>query len=140
MSTATERRYPDPAIDPESRPFWDATATGVLLLKRCRSCDATHYYPRSICPHCFSEETEWYPASGRGIVYSYSVARRVEVPYVIAYVTLVEGVTVMTNIVECDPDAVRIGQEVELTFRKTEGGKGLPVFRPLDRPHAGSSA
>ena len=51
-------------------------------------------------------------------------------PYAIAYVTLDEGVTLMTNIVECDFDRIAIGQEVEVTFRTTEGGHALPVFRP----------
>ena len=56
--------------------------------------------------------------------------RRVEKPFAIAYVTLDEGVTMMTNIVECDLDGIAIGQEVEVTFRTTEGGHALPVFRP----------
>ena len=56
--------------------------------------------------------------------------RRTEVPYVIAYVTLEEGVTMMTNIVDCDPDAVRIGQRVKLSFRPSDGGPPLPMFTP----------
>ena len=56
--------------------------------------------------------------------------RRVAAPYAIAYVTLDEGVTLMTNIVDCDFDRIAIGQEVEVTFRTTAGGHALPVFRP----------
>lgn len=134
MITQKERRYPDPAIDAESRPFWDAAAQGKMLLGHCRACGAAHYYPRSICPHCFGTDTEWTPMSGRGTIYSYSITRRVDVPYVIAYVTLPEGVTVMSNIVECDVDTLHVGQQVELSFRTTEGGQALPVFRPSARP------
>ena len=57
--------------------------------------------------------------------------RRVPAPYVIAFVTLAEGVSMMTNIVDCDLDAVAIGQDVQLTFRETEGGYALPVFTPV---------
>jgi uncharacterized OB-fold protein len=105
----------------------------VLLLKKCKACDVTHFYPRAVCPHCLSGDTEWYAASGKGRIYTFSVMRRVATPFAIAYVTLDEGVTMMTNIVECDLDGIAIGQQVEVTFRKTEGGHALPVFRPCGR-------
>jgi uncharacterized OB-fold protein len=56
--------------------------------------------------------------------------RRAAVPYAIAYVTLAEGPTMMTNIVDCDFDRLRVGQAVKLTFRDSEGGPPLPVFAP----------
>ena len=64
--------------------------------------------------------------------------RRVDAPYAIAYVTLAEGVTMMTNIVECAFDRLSIGMEVEVRFRQTEGGISLPVFRPRADPVAGN--
>ena len=56
--------------------------------------------------------------------------RRVPVPYAIAYVTLEEGVTMMTNIVDCDLGAIRIGQRVKVVFKPTEGGPPVPMFTP----------
>jgi len=56
--------------------------------------------------------------------------RRVPVPYALAYVTLEEGVTMMTNIVDCDLDAIRIGQRVRLVFKPAEGGPPVPMFTP----------
>ncbi len=120
---------PNPALD--AQPFWDGTAVGKLLLKRCGDCGETHYYPRAICPHCFSSETEWYEATGRGTIYSFSVMRRAPVPYVIAYVALEEGVTMMTNIVDCDFDALAIDDEVEVVFHPIDGGFSLPLFTPV---------
>ncbi len=125
-----ERKIPAPPVSPETQPFWNAAAEGRLLIKWCRSCDQAHYYPRSICPFCFGDTTEWREASGRGTIYSYSIMRRVPVPYAIAYVTLEEGVTMMTNIVDCDLDAIRIGQQVQVVFRPTEGGPPVPMFAP----------
>jgi uncharacterized protein len=59
------------------------------------------------------------------------VSRRAgPIAYCIAFVTLDEGVTMMTNIVGCDLDAVRIGQPVRVVFRKTEGGVSMPMFAP----------
>ena len=72
----------------------------------------------------------WQEASGRGTVYTYSVMRRAPVPYCIAYVTLAEGPTMMTNIVDCDLDTVRIGQAVRLVFKPSEGGPPVPMFTP----------
>jgi uncharacterized OB-fold protein len=129
--TTTARLHPDPIVSLESERYWEATREGVLLLKRCRDCGRTHHYPRAVCPGCLSGDTEWYRARGRGTVYTFSVMRRASPPYVIAYVTLDEGVTMMTRIVGCDPDRLAIGDAVEVTFEPTEGGHALPVFRPL---------
>jgi uncharacterized protein len=69
-------------------------------------------------------------ASGQGTIYSYSVFRRAPIPYAIAYVTLAEGPTMMTNIVDCDLDTIRIGQAVRLAFKPTDGGPPVPMFAP----------
>ena len=127
MATS-ERPIPAPQVTPETRPFWDAAAEGRLLIKTCTACGQAHHYPRALCPFCFSDRTEWRPASGRGTIYSYSVMRRVPVPYAIAYVTLEEGISMMTNIVGCDLDAIRIGQAVRVVFAPTEGGPPVPMF------------
>jgi uncharacterized OB-fold protein len=125
-----ERKIPAPPITPETEPFWAAAAEGRLLIKKCLSCGQMHHYPRTICPFCGSDTTEWLQASGRGTIYSYTIMRRAPVPYAIAYVTLQEGVTMMTNIVDCDLEAIRIGQEVKVVFRPTEGGPPVPMFAP----------
>ena len=125
-----QRKIPAPAVTPETKPFWDAAADGRLVIKQCTACGQSHHYPRTICPFCGSDATEWRPASGRGKVYTYSVMWRVPEPYVIAYVTLEEGPTMMTNIVDCDLDSVRIGQAVRVVFKPSEGGPPVPMFAP----------
>jgi uncharacterized protein len=124
----TERVIAAPPVNPETKPFWDAAARGKLLIKKCLACGELHYYPRANCPFCFSDRTQWQETSGRGTIYSYSVMRRAPVPYAIAYVTLAEGVTLMTNIVDCDLDAIRIGQKVELVLKPSIGGPPVPMF------------
>ena len=125
-----ERKIPGPPVNPETKPFWDAASAGKLLLKRCTACKQVHYYPRAICPFCSSEKTEWTEAEGRGTVYSYSVFRRAPIPYAIAYVTLSEGVSMMTNIVDCDLDSIRVGQAVRVVWKATEDGPPVPMFTP----------
>lgn len=124
------RKIPAPVKNPETMPFWQAAAKGELLLKTCRACGEPHFYPRSICPFCGSDDTEWLASRGKGRIYSWSAMRRVPVPYAIAFVTLEEGPTIMSNIVECDFDALRIGQQVEVVFQPAEDGTAVPMFRP----------
>jgi uncharacterized OB-fold protein len=125
-----DRKIPDPNPNPETEAFWAATNDGKFMLRYCGDCGKTHWYPRAICPHCFSEKSEWREASGRGTIYTYSVTRRADPPYAIAYVTLEEGPTMISNLVDCSYDDLAVGQAVELTFKKSEGGLAVPMFKP----------
>ena len=126
-----ERKIQAPQPNPETQAFWDAAAAGKLMIGKCTVCGQVHYYPRAICPHCLSDKTELQQASGDGTIYTYSVMRRTPVPYAIAYVTLQEGVSMMTNIVDCDLDKIKIGQGVRLVFKPSESGQLVPMFTPV---------
>ncbi|CAJ95204.1 DNA-binding protein [Cupriavidus necator] len=120
--------YNPPIEHPDNAEFWAAAREGRLLVKHCDSCGKPHWYPRPLCPFCMGS-THWKEASGRGTIYSFSVTRRAgPTPYCIAYVKLDEGVTVMSHIVDCDLDTVRIGQKVVLRFAPSEGGAPVPTF------------
>ncbi len=125
----TERKLPAPLINPESGRYFEAAKQGTLLVGKCHECGEHHYYPRALCPHCFSDRTEWVPAKGTGAIYSYSTMHRgVPVPYTIAYVTLDEGVSMMTNLTDCDLAALKIGARVKLVFKPAEDGTPVPMF------------
>lgn len=126
-----ERKIPAPTPTPETEPFWQAAREGRFLIRVCRTCERAHWYPRALCPFCFSENTEWREASGRGSIYTFSIMRRAKEPYAIAYVKLDEGPMMMTNIVDSDFENIAIDQRVELVFRETEDGPPVPVFRPV---------
>ncbi len=130
MTTETQtRKIPAPLPNPENQPYFDAAAKGTLLVGKCKDCGEFHFYPRRLCPHCFSANTEWLPAQGTGSIYTYSTMHRgVPVPYTIAYVTLDEGVSMMTNIVDCASDTIRIGQKVRVVFKPSDGGPPVPMF------------
>lgn len=127
---------PAPTPSPETSEFWAATAEGRLLLKRCNDCATVIWYPRALCPQCHSKDTSWFDAAGTGQVYSFTVSRRGEgayresAPYVLAYVELEEGPRLMTNIVDCDPESVTVGQRVRVVFADTGEGSALIRFAP----------
>lgn len=136
MSTATDGEFRG---SPENADYWRAARAGRLLVKRCTACGKPHYYPRAHCPFCGSTRTEWIESSGLGSIYSFTVVRRAHPPYVPAYVTLPEGVTMLTQIVDCKPDSVFIGQAVRVVFLPTDESRHVPMFTPLgDRSDSGA--
>ncbi|MDA7419203.1 OB-fold domain-containing protein [Xenophilus arseniciresistens] len=119
-----------PQVDAATAHFLAQAREGVLSTRRCTACGKLHWYPRALCPFCMGD-TEWVALSGQGTIYSVSVTRRAgPTPYAIAYVTLDEGITLLTNIVDCDLDSLKIGQRVAVTFKPAEDGASVPMFRP----------
>jgi hypothetical protein len=137
MSDRPKYAKPLPRVDEESKGFWEACRRHELYIQRCRDCGAARYYSRALCPSCLSDAVEWLRCSGRGTVYTFTVTYqnqaggfRDELPYVMAYVELEEGVRMLTNIVGCTPDAVRIGMPVEAVFEDVTPAATLPKFKP----------
>ena len=133
----TPYKKPLPRIDEESRGFWEALQRHELYVQRCRRCSTTRFYPRAVCPVCMSSDVEWVRCSGRGTVYSFTVTHqnqapgfREELPYVLAIVELDEGPRVMTNVVGCAVDAVKVGMAVEVVFEDVTSDVTLAKFRP----------
>lgn len=124
------RKIPAPKVLPETQAYWAAADEGRLLVKRCNACGQYHHYPRDICPHCLSDDTVWQDAAGTGSVYSFSTMGQGDAAYTLAFVTLDEGVTLMTNLVDCDPARVRIGDRVKVVFQPSQGGHAVPMFTP----------
>lgn len=129
---------PFPVPDGDSRPFWEGVAQHKLLIQRCESCQRFIFYPRSLCPYCFSEAPAWVEASGVGTIYSYTVAHQAfgpfaaQVPFVVAIVELAEGVRMMTRITGAEPASVRIGAAVRVVFEQAGENVMLPYFQLVE--------
>lgn len=130
-----------PELTVDTEPFWRGCAEGVLRIARCRACGLYLHPPRPACRRCRSMDVAPEKVSGRGTVHTFTVVHHafipgVEVPYVVAVVELDEqaGLRLLTNIVECDPAAVRIGMPVEAVFTPISGVEGVavPQFRPSE--------
>ena len=126
---------PLPEITPESRPFWDGCRRHEYLVQRCQRCGERQHYPRGVCASCWSADLEWQRSAGRGRIYTFTVVHRTqargfkdELPYVLAWVDLDEGVQVLTNIVGADPGALRIGVAVRVVFDDVNEAISIPRF------------
>jgi len=130
---------PAPAINSATAEFWKATTEGRFLLQRCDACDIVLWFPRRNCPKCWTEDVSTFDAQQSGTIYSFTVVRKGTGafkdagPFVIAYVELADGPRIMTNIVDCDIDALHIGMPVEMVFHDTGEGSALYRFRPASR-------
>ncbi|MCZ2111874.1 MAG: Zn-ribbon domain-containing OB-fold protein [Dehalococcoidia bacterium] len=120
-----------------SQPFWDGAKEHRLLLQRSKRTGKYIYYPRAVSPYGPGDELEWVEASGRGTVYSFTIARRPtgpqwaeEGPYVIAIVELEEGPRLTANILGCAPEQVAIGMAVTASFEDVTEDVTLVQFRP----------
>lgn len=118
-----------------TRPFWDGCREHQLRLPRCNDCGRWFFAPEIACIHCFSQNWQWLDSPGRGSLYSYSVVHRAPVPghpvpFVFAVIELDEGVSLFSNLVQCDFDAIAIGMRVEVVFEDGPDGRTLPRFKP----------
>ena len=127
---------PLPVIDHDSAPYWEATREGRLDIPLCGDCGKHHFYPRSICPCCHSDNLRFNTVSGRGKVHTFTIARRPagptfadDVPYVVALIELEEGPRMMSRIQTGDPAKVHIGAKVEVTFVKATDEVTFPYFK-----------
>jgi hypothetical protein len=119
-------------------PYWKAARDERLVIQQCLDCSSYQFFPRLFCLKCMSENIEWRPSSGHGTIYTFTVNRRgsnpymnERVPYVVAMVTLDEGVRIMANIIESEIGNVRIGARVGVVFEKVTEDITLPQFRLL---------
>ena len=134
----SDYKKPLPQVEPYTQAFWDGTKNGKLLIQTCNACNARIFFPRKQCPECWASDLGWIEASGKATVYSFSVtyegveaAFKEDLPIVLAWVDLDEGIRMQTNLVDCDPESVSIGQQVEVVFKDVTDEITLPYFRPV---------
>ncbi len=131
---------PRPAPDSMTQFFWDGANNGRLLVLRCCTCAKFIHPPRPVCRFCLSTTLAAGEVTGRASLYTWTVAERAfhpffveKVPYVYATVELVEqpGLRLITNVVNCPHEALRVDMPLQVLFREIAPGFMLPMFQPL---------
>lgn len=128
---------PEPNAD--TAPYWDGLNQRRLRLQRCADCGKVRHYPRPMCDACHSMQAEWFDASGRGRVHSWTVTHhafhpgvRPDLPYTLVTVDLAEGVRMNAQLRRLAPDELRVGMPLQVDYELATDGLMLPVLVPAD--------
>jgi len=131
---------PRPLLGRDTRGFWEHLRRHELVIQRCRECRAYRHHPRPMCPECHSLAFEWAPMSGRGEVYTYALVHHLlhpfwagRTPYNVVLVELEEGVRIVSNLVECPNEEIRIGMPVTVVWEDVSEEISLPMFKPVSQ-------
>ena len=117
--------------------YWEGCKNHQLCFQQCKNCGTYRHYPRPMCPNCHSMDTQWTPVSGKGKVYSMTVAHRtihpgfMDLPYAVVIVEMEEGIRTVGDIVNAKPDDIYIGMPVEVVFDDVTEEITLPRFRKV---------
>jgi hypothetical protein len=127
---------PLPALQGPTGEFYAWCQKGELRFQRCDACATWRHVPREICARCGSSAWSWQRASGRGRIFTWTVAARAmhpafvdDAPYAPVVVEMEEGVRLVSQMVDCAPDALAIDMPVEVVFVAVTPEVTLPKFR-----------
>ena len=125
---------PKPLIDTDSQVFWEGVQNHELKLQHCDDCQDYIFYPRLLCPNCFSDNLTWRNTSGKGVIHSYTVVHKAmppfneETPYVVGIIELQEGVRMMSRI-EGERSEIEIEKPVSVVYKQVDEETTLPYFQ-----------
>jgi uncharacterized OB-fold protein len=114
---------PMPVPTPTTAPFWDALREHKLRIQYSPSTGRYVFYPRILAPGSLADDLEWREISGAGTLYTFTVSYRPvsphfaeDVPQILAVVQWDEGPRFSTEIVNAEPEAIRVGMRVQPVF------------------------
>ena len=131
---------PMPVMTEISAPFWSALKDGSIQLQQCNACHAWTFYPRRHCASCLAHDLTWKEVSGRGTLYTFTVACIPTLPefagpdaQILAVVELEQGVRINTTLVGLAPETIKIGMPVKpVRARVKEDGTVLLRYTGAD--------
>jgi len=114
---------PMPVKTPVSAPFWDALAEHTIRIQYSPSLGRYVFYPRILSPRTLADDLEWREISGKGTLYTFTIAMKpvsphfaADVPQLLAVVEWDEGPRFSTEMVNVDPVELEIGMRVRPVF------------------------
>ncbi len=107
-----------------------------LAAGKCKNCGRIYFPARLVCPDCGSKDIETIRLSGQGQLETYTIIRVAPsgfgdlAPFAVGIVKMDEGVRVMGQVVDCDPEALKIGDRLVTQFRRIneEGKTGMIIY------------
>ncbi len=128
--------------------FWREIPSRYNLIgTKCGSCGTVDFPPRTICPTCGRRsigKMQRIRLKGRGKIVTYTVVHdaptqlEMQKPYVVAIIEMDEGARITSQVIDVDPNEVKIGMPVQATFRRLgqEGEAGVIHYGYKFRPAA----
>lgn len=103
---------------------------------KCSKCNSIQFPKRIICPECGAREFETIRLSGKGELSTFTIIRVAPsgfgdlAPYAIGVVKLEEGIQVMGQVVDCNPEELKAGDKLVTQFRRMneEGQTGMIIY------------
>lgn len=136
MSAPSECSKPEPSMDGMTKEFYSFCQKGELRFQKCSGCGNWRHVPRLMCAECGSWEWEWARSCGKGKLFTWTVVERPmhpgfanDLPYAPAMIELVEGVRMISWVIDCPPDQLVRGMPVEVVFQRVSEDLTLPKFR-----------
>lgn len=113
--------------------WWELVDEGRLPIQRCTDCSTLRHPPRPMCGACQSLNWDFVESSMAGEILSFTTLRYPQFPgypspVICAVIRLDEGTNLVSNLVDCTPDAVAIGQRVQGRIVKVDEKNTLPQF------------
>ena len=138
MARAQEYKRPLPIPDVRDKGFWDSCKNHELRVQKCKNCGTLRFIPQPMCAKCYSMDIDWVKISGKGKIYTYTIVEHPIAPafadiapYAVILVELDEGeaLRIVSNLIDCKPQDIRIGMPVEVVFEDVTEEITLPKFR-----------
>lgn len=143
MSDAAKKEKRKPArpvphpIEPINAAFWDHCQDGVLHFQKCNGCQKFRHLPRNMCAYCGSPDWDWKPVTGKGVLFSWTIAHMpmhpafvAEVPYVTGVIELEEGIRMVSLLRGAVMEDLELDMPVKVEFEKVSDEFTLPYFVP----------
>lgn len=107
-----------------------------LEAAKCNACKKILFPERLVCPDCGNEDFEKINLTGKGKLLTYTIIRVApegfsdQVPYAVGIVELVEGVRILAQITDCEPETLKTGDALIAKFRRIreEGKTGVIMY------------
>ncbi len=136
----SEYNKPLPGMDGLTKAFYSFCKDEALHFQQCTDCGSFRHVPREMCAQCNSFEWDWVKSSGRGTIYSWVVINRAlhpafydpdpeAVPMAPVIVEMEEGVRLLSNMMDCAPEQLKMDMPVEVAYEAVTDEITLPRFR-----------
>jgi uncharacterized OB-fold protein len=131
--------FPQPDTqDWNTKEWWAHMKQHRLVIQRCAKCRTFRHPPSPVCFKCRSFEYEWAPVSGRGVIYTYTIAYHPPspamaqaVPYNVVLVELpdADNTRLVGNLLDAKDSEIAVGKPVEVAWDDVNDNVTLPQWR-----------